>query len=216
MKINPQKLTKIARKSLSLALIFVFLVAFQVIAATTPTFNQTITAGSLSVDIVDAGGATVGSPSVNFESKAFSFEAQTATGDFAPTGQRIRVSNPTGTAAWTVNLAGSAPGAEWTAGGNTYNFDDATGSGETNGQMTVDPSGGTISGVGSCATTNTSKGASDSFVSGSVDSIDIFSSTTAATYCRFDYVGAAANVSQKIPAGQAAGSYSLSMSVTVQ
>ena len=216
MGINLKKISKIARKSLSLALVFVFLVSLQVIAATTPTFNQTITAGALSVDIVDAGGTTVGSPSVTFASKAFSFDTQTSTGDFAPSAQRIRVSNPTGTAAWTVNLAGSAPGAHWTAGGNTYHFDDATGGGATNGQMTVDPSGGTISGVSGCATTNTSKGSVDSFASGSVDSIDIFSSTTAATYCRFDYVGAVANISQKIPASQAAGSYSLTMSVTVQ
>ena len=230
MKKIAVKLLPIAKKSLVLAVVFVFLVTLQALAVGT-TFNQSITAGSLSMDIVDDDGASVGSPSVDFAEKSFSFDTQDSKGYFAPTGakeERIRVSNPTGTATWVVNL-GAVSTASWTDGSKHYDFNDAGGytdDGATTdadsygGQMTVDPSGGTQSGVPSstaCPITNVSVGSEDSFVEGSKNSIDIFTAASGApTYCRFDYVGVADNITQKIPAGQAAGSYSLSMTVTVQ
>jgi len=222
MKAKTQKIIKIAQKTCVLVFTFVFLVGLQVLAATS-NFTQSIIDGSLSVDIVDSDGNSVGSPAVAFASKTFSFSTQDATGSFAPSAQRIRVSNPTVTSAWTVALAASSPTASWTADSNHYDFNDAGGyvdDGSTTdadsygGQMTVDPSGGTISGVNGCATTGTSKGSSAPFVEGSTNSITIFSSTSAAAYCRFDYVGAAANITQKIPAAQTSGSYSLNMTVT--
>jgi len=178
----------------------------QVFAASTPTFNQTINAGSLSVDIVNASGVTVAAPAVTFGVATFSFSTQDTTGSFAPSAERIRVSNPTATAAWTVNLAANATTAVWDGATTDYDFNDAGGytdDGATTdadsfgGQMTVDPSGATISGVDSCATTNTSLGASDSFEEGSTDSIDIFSSTTASTFCQFDFCGDAANITSE-------------------
>lgn len=226
MKTNTKKIIKIAQNSLIWLVCLTFLVLGQSFAANTPTFNQTINAGSLSVDIVDAGGTTVGSPSVTFGAATYSFGTQDATGTLAPTAQRIRVYNPTATATWVVNLAASSPTASWTAGSSHYDFNDAGGytdDGATTdadsyaGQMTVDPdTNGTISGVSGCATTNVSKGSIDSFVETSNNSIDILTAASGtATYCRWDYVSSDTNVTQKIPAGQAAGSYSISMALTI-
>lgn len=189
-------------------------------AANTPQFNQAINAGSLSVDIVDAGGTTVASPAVTFNALNFSFDTQDATGTLGTASEKIRVSNPTSTATWSVNLAASATTAKWTAGTNYYDFND--GSGYTDGadtdtyggQMTVNPSVGTLAGVSGCATTNVTKGASDSFVEGSVDSIDIFSAAAgASTFCRWDLTGV--GLTQKVPASQASGSYSVNMTLTI-
>jgi hypothetical protein len=211
------KILDLAKKSLIIALSFVFIVGIQVYASSSSTYNQTISAASQSVDIVNSGGTPVGSPSVTFASKNFSFSTQDATGTFGADAQRIRAYNPTTDDTWTVNLAGSAPGAHWTSGGDTYHFDDATGSGYTNGQMAVNPSGGTIAGVPNntaCPITDISAGSNDSFVNGSKDSIDLMSATTgSATVCLWDLTGVA--ITQKIPASQAVGSYSLTMSLTI-
>lgn len=199
----------------------IFLAAGAAFAASTPTLNQTISAGAKSVDIVDSGGTTVGSPSVTFSSANFSFDTQDTTGTLPSGTDKIRVYNPTSTATWTVNIAGSAATAVWTDGGsNTYDFNDSSGytdggdADSVGGQMTVDPSGGTLAGVSGCATTNVSKGASDSFVQGSVDSIDLVTAASgAATFCRWDLTGV--GMTQKIPASQAAASYSISMTLTI-
>ena len=143
--------------------------------AATSNFAQTINAGTISVDIVDAGYATVGSPSVTMPAKTFSFSCSTSTGTFGTVSQVIYIKNPDAADnGWTVSLAGSATTAVWDSAGTDYDFNDAGGSGCTDGadadslggQMTVDPSGGVLS-TGACATcaaTNVSKGTSASFV----------------------------------------------------
>jgi hypothetical protein len=220
-----EKSLEISQKSLITAFVFCVLIWAQtyVYASNQSEFDQTISAGSLSVDIVDGSGNTVGSPAAAFASKSFSFDTQTSAGTFGTASQKIRASNPTATDTWTVNLAGSATTATWTSGSNHYDFNDSNGSGYTDGadtdsyggQITVDPSGGTIAGVSGCSTSNVSVGASDSFVEGSTDSIDLMSATTgAATSCRWDLTGVA--LSQKIPAAQTAGSYALTMVLSIQ
>lgn len=189
-------------------------------AANTPQFNQTISEGAKSVDIVDAGDVTVASPAVAFSAANFSFNTQDTTGTLGAAAAKIRIANPTSTATWTVNLAASAPSAVWTAGGNTYDFNDTNGytdgadTDTKGGQMVVNPAGGTLAGVSGCATTNVNKGTSDSFVEGSMDSIDLVSGAAGATtFCRWDLTGVA--LTQKVPAAQAAGSYSMNMTLTV-
>ena len=189
-------------------------------AANTPQFNQTINEGTKSVDIVDAGDVTVASPSVSFSSANFSFNTQDTTGTLGTASEKIRISNPTSTATWTVNLAASNPTDVWTSGGNTYDFNDGSGytdgadTDSKGGQMTVNPAGGTLSGVSGCATTNVNKGASDSFVETTMNSIDLVSGAAgASTFCRWDLTGV--SLTQKVPAGQAAGSYSLDMTLTI-
>lgn len=213
------KNNKISKKWLILALFSVFLTG-TVVWAVNDTFNQTISAGSLSVDIVDSGGSSVGSPAVTFGAVNYSFDNQDGTGTLGTASEKIRAYNPTSTETWTVNMAGSATTALWTDGGNTYDFNDGSGysdGGDTDskgGQMTVDPSGGTLAGVSGCATANVSKGTSDSFVEGSTDSIDLmYASAGAATFCRWDLTGV--SLTQKIPGGQPAGSYSMTMVITI-
>ena len=222
MKTKIRKMAKIGQKSLVLALIFVFLVGIQVFASNSSTFNQTINAGSLSVDVVDAAGTTVASPAISLGAKTFSFSTQDATGQFGTSAERVRASNPTTTAIWTANLAASATTATWTTGTAYYDFNDASGytdgadTDSYGGQMTVNPSTGSITGVSGCATTNVSLGTSDSFVEGTTNSIDIMSAAAgAATTCRWDFIGAADNITQKLPASQAAGSYSITMVLSI-
>jgi hypothetical protein len=225
MSEKTQKSSEISQKSLMVAFVFCVLIWAQthVYASNQSEFDQTINAGSLSVDIVDGSGNTVGSPSVSFASKSFSFDTQTSAGTLGTASEKIRAANPTATDTWTVNLAGSATTASWTSGSDHYDFNDANGSGYTDGadadsvggQLTVDPSGGTITGVSGCSTSNVSVGASDSFVEGSTNSIDLMSATTgAATSCRWDLTGV--SLSQKIPAAQNAGSYALTMVLSIQ
>jgi hypothetical protein len=221
MSVIRQAKNKISKKSLIVAFFGLVLGSGVVYAATTPQLNQTISDGAKSVDIVDAGGVPVASPSATFGALSFSFNTQDATAsNIFTSAQRIRVSNPTSTATWSVNIAGSAPTAVWTAGGNTYDFNDTSGytdgadTDTKGGQLTVDPSAGTIAGVSGCATTNVTAGTSDSFVEGTTNSIDLFSGAAgASTYCRWDFTGA--NMTQKIPAGQPSGSYSVALTVTI-
>ena len=210
----------ISKKWLILVISLALVSGTAVWASSDPTFNQTINAGSLSVDIVDGSGNTVGSPSVTFGAVDYSFDNQDGTGTLGTASEKIRTYNPTSTETWTVNIAGSATTALWTSGGNTYDFNDGSGysdgadSDSKGGQMTVDPSGGTLAGVSGCSTSNVSKGASDAFVEGSVNSIDLMSASAgAATFCRWDLTGV--SLTQGIPGGTPAGAYSLDMTLTI-
>lgn len=139
-------------------------------AAATSNFQFTINPGTLSVDIVDAGYAAVGSPTVIFTPATFSFTCQTpgVTGTFGTATQQIYVKNPDAAdAGWAVSLAASSPTAFWDSAGVDVDFNDPTTGGCTDsadadalsGQLTVDASGGTLA-VGacaSCATTSITK-----------------------------------------------------------
>ena len=139
-----------------------------VYASATSNFAQTINAGTLSVDIVDGSYVTVGSPSVALGAVTAGFGCQSATGTFGTASQVIYIKNPDAADnGWSVSLAGSATTAVWDSAGTDYDFNDAGGSGCTDGadtdslagQMTVDPSVGTLStgACASCATTSVSK-----------------------------------------------------------
>ncbi|MFH0873887.1 MAG: hypothetical protein V1846_03585 [Candidatus Komeilibacteria bacterium] len=196
-----------------------FFIAHQAQGVAT-TLSQTINAGTLAVAIVDADGATVGSPSVTFGAMTYSFSAATTTGTLGASAQRIRVSNPTATAAWTVALAAtSGATATWSDGGsNTMDFNDPGYSQDGDdddtkgGRLAVDPSGGSLSGVSGCSTDNVSLGSSSAFNEGPTNSITIFSSTTAATYCRWDLTGVA--LTQSVPASQPPATYTLGLTLT--
>jgi hypothetical protein len=199
------------------AIALVLLVGAQAFANTNAVLNQTINDGVKSIDIVDATGTTIASPSITFGALTFSFGTQDSTlnGIFT-SAQRVRVSNPTIGHTWTASLAGSAPGAKWISGANQYSFDDAAGSGYTTGQMTVDASAasGAWAGVGGCATTGITTGSSTAFVNGTTDSVTLGNGAAATpNYCRYDYTGG--RMVQKIPAGQVSGAYALTMVVSV-
>ena len=191
------------------------------VASDTTEFSQSIT-GSLDIQIVDAGGNAVTSPSVAFPSKAFSMTYQTSAATLGTSSERMRVTNPSGsTDTWTLNIAATGGAtAAWSNGTNYYDYNDATASAgdgadtdSYGGQMTIDPSVGTIAGVGGTATTNVSKGTSDAFVEGSVSSIDLMTAAVGAQKPgQWDLTGV--GLSQTLPGAQATGSYALDMTLT--
>jgi len=207
-------------------LLYVVSMQTYVLAASTSNFTQTINAGTLAVDIVNGSFVTVGSPSVAMGAVTFSFACQTSTGTFGSATEQIYVQNPDAADnGWTVSLAGSAPTAVWDSAGTDYDFNDPTTSGCTDGgdadslggQMTVDPSGGTIA-VGncsSCATTNITKGSSNAYNQATVDSITILTGAAGSNDIG-DWTLQGVSISQKIPAEQpAASDYDINMTLSI-
>ena len=207
-------------------LLYVVSMQTYVLAASTSNFTQTINAGTLAVDIVNGSFVTVGSPSVAMGAVTFSFACQTSTGTFGSATEQIYVQNPDAADnGWTVSLAGSAPTAVWDSAGTDYDFNDPTTSGCTDGgdadslggQMTVDPSGGTIA-VGncsSCATTNITKGSSNAYNQATVDSITILTGAAGSNDIG-DWTLQGVSISQKIPAEQpAAADYDINMTLSI-
>ncbi|MDO4781241.1 MAG: hypothetical protein Q4A34_02530 [Candidatus Saccharibacteria bacterium] len=173
------------------------------------TLSQTITAGTLSTDIRNASGSPVSNPTFSLGATSVSTNAQTATGKFGNNTNRITVDNPGGANnGWTLTLNATTPGtAKWTDGGKNYAYNGTA----TTGQLTVDPSAGTLqSEVGS--STGITKGSSATF-SGSTP----ITLLTAAANSDDIWRGHLTDVdlSQKIPASQAAGTYTLNLTQTV-
>lgn len=191
-------------------------------AADTTLFTQSIN-GILDVSIVDASGNTVTSPTVAFSATNFSMSSQTSTGTLGTNTERIRVTNPTATATWTASIAATdGSTAIWDGTSVDYDFNDPTanaGDGSdtdsVGGQMSVDPAtSGNIAGVGGTSTSNVSLGAADSFEEGVTDSIDLMSAASGAQAPgQWDLTSI--GISQSIPGGQATGSYSIDMTITV-
>ncbi len=182
-------------------------------------------AGILSVDIVDAGGVSVGSPSVGFSALTTQFQCQTTTGTLGVSAEKIRVSNATRNNRWTLSIAPSGGAvATWQAGGSAYDFNDPNGipvgcadGGDVDsvgGQLTINPSVITITPESGCTRIGLSVGGSSAFNQGVTDSITLLSTNTLSqTECYWDITGA--TLSQTVPSSQGAGSYSLPMVVSV-
>ena len=199
------------------ALVVVFASVGTVQAASNSTFNQTINGGTLATDILDAGRNPVASPSAAMAAANFSFDCQTVTGTLGTTSQRLYVTNPSGTAnGWTLSLGATGGGtAVWTDGGtNDYAFNDAAGSGCTNGQLTVNPTVATVNDdcVSTACTGATVTKGSSTVMTGGTD-VDLMSGDSSANVYRGYLTGI--SLSQKIPAEQPAASYSINMTLTV-
>ncbi len=228
------KLTRKLLARLNIAFVLVLTVfmagglggATYVLASATSSFTQTINPGTLTVDIVDGSYVTVGSPSVAMNAATFSFSCQTSTGTFGTASQVIYVKNPNAAKkCWAVALAASSPTAYWNSAGTKMDFNDPTSSGCTDGadtdsykgQMTVDPSVGTLA-VGQCAscgTSNITKGSSAAFNEGTVDSITVLTGAAGSDDIG-DWKLTGVAVSQKIPAEQpAASDYSLDLTLSI-
>lgn len=197
----------------------------QVYAAGSSTFNQTINAGTLSVDIVDTTNSysSVGSPSIDMSTVTFSFNSQNSTGTFGTSTEAIYVQNPDAADdGWLVTLGASANTATWNSAGTPFDFNDANGATDGadtdsyGGQMTVDPSGGTIAtGSQGAATTNITAGSSNSFVEGTVDSISLMTAASGSADIGDWYMTGVA-ITQAIPASQpAANDYNIVMTLSI-
>ncbi len=221
------------RKNFSRLSIIILSIAFSlgvvvdVYAASTSNFNQTINPGTLAIDIVNGSYVTVGSPSVAFTPTTFSFSCGSSTATFGTASQQIYVRNPDAADnGWTASLAGSAVTAIWDGAASDYDFNDPTSSGCTDGadvgdtvggQMTVDASGGTLAAgaCSSCVTTNITKGTSNAFNQGTIDSITILTAASGSDDIG-DWTLQGVSISQTIPAEQAAASdYDINMVLSV-
>ncbi len=200
---------------------------YQTVFGVASSFSQTISDGSQSVDIVDAGGTTVGSPSVTFSSATFSTSSQTVTGTLGTSSQRIRVYNPTSDATWTIAIAATGGStATWSDGSHTYDFNDSNTDGTDDadsdskgGRLTVNPASGTRAGSPdntACPITDLTLGSSSSFreVAAAVSSITLLTGgSSATTYCTWDLTGV--GLSQVLPPSQPSGAYTLSFTITL-
>lgn len=185
-------------------------------AALTDSTNlsQSITSGTLSTFIGDTSGAEVTSPSVPFAARTVSNGLQTSTGTLGTNTERIYVDNPgavTGSNGWTVTFAATGgPTAAWTSGGNTYPFNGAA---AANGQLTVNPSTGTITAeVG--GTTGITLGSSATFSGGSNTPVTLLNAASSADDINKVYL-IGVSLSQTIPASTPAGTYSLDFTQTL-
>jgi hypothetical protein len=200
-------------------------------AASNSNFTQTINAGTLATDIRDNNRVSVANPSVGMSAIAYPFACLTGgsapTGTFGTNTERIYVDNP-GNAnnGWSLTLAATGGATTlWQNCGSSqnYDFNDPGGSGCTDGgdadsrpgQMTVNPSVGTITAdCASCTTTGITTGASAAYNQGTTDSITLLSAAAGSDdFGRWYLTGA--NVSQTIPAEQAADSYTINLTLTV-
>jgi hypothetical protein len=218
------KVLRTSACALSVALLVVWFAGATTIgvgwAANTTELSQVINDGTLAVDIVDGSGDTISSPAVSFAAQSFSFSSATSTATLGSASEKIRLSNPTGTATWSVTLAAtSGAGTTWSDGSDLMDFNDPAFSddgGDTDnvgGRLAVDPSGGTVAGVSGCSTSNVSAGSASAFDEGVTDSVTLFSaSASASTYCRWELTGV--SMSQSIPSNQAGGTYTLDMTLT--
>lgn len=202
------------------------------LAASNSNFTQTINSGTLSTDVLDASRVSVASPAVSMTAKPFSFDCQAggtaSTGTLGSNSERLYVSN--GDAAdngftLTVAATGGAT-STWANGGSTQTFDfnDATGStagcadgadaDSRAGQMTINPTAGSLAtDCSTCNATGVSLGSSSAFSQGTTDSITLINAGSTSNDIWRGYL-TGATVSQTIPAEQAPDSYTLNLTLT--
>ncbi len=203
-----------------------------VLAASNPTLTQSITVGVLATDILDASRVPVASPSAAMSTKAFSFDCQTggnaSTGTLGTNTERVYAMNPAAdNNGFTLTIAATAgPTAKWANGAvtNTYDFNDPTTSGCTDGagdadtlkgQLTVDPSVSTLTtDCASCTTTGITKGSATGFNQGTIDAITLINAAGSSDDIWRGYL-TGIGLSQTIPAETPADSYSVNFTVTI-
>jgi hypothetical protein len=179
-------------------------------------FRAMANSPALTFDFVDGSGASVNSPSATLGSISPTFTCQTVTGTLGGSTQRLRVTNTTDNPGWTITMAATGGAtATWASPGppaHSYKFNDSAGSGCTNGQLTVNPAVGTLTAQTNCTTTSVSKGSSTAFT-GSTAATLLNASSPAQIDCYWELINI--GLSQKIPAGQLGGNYTINMTLTI-
>ena len=179
-------------------------------SSSSSTLSQQINAGALNTSIRDSGGAVVASPSFSMGLVTVSTAAQTATGTFGTSAQRIAVENPGNAAGWSLSIAATAGiTALWTSGSNTYGFNGTA----ANGLLTLNPAAATVVYNGPSTITGISQGVSTPFTTTN-PSITLMSASAASDDVWSGYL-TGVGVTQTIPAFQPSGTYTLSLTQTV-
>ena len=176
----------------------------------TSTLSQTINNGTISTDFRDASNALVSNPTFNMNATTISTSTQTVTGTLGTASQRLSVDNPGGAPnGFTLTLNATVPGTgTWTSGGNTYPYNGASAAA---GQLTVNPSAGTWTAL-TGSTTAITKGTSATFSGATAITLATASATLEDIWNGY-VIGI--GLSQTIPAGKPAGTYTISMTQTV-
>ena len=193
---------KISALALLVAAAAVLVVPSAASAATNTSLSQVINAGTLTYDIVNGSNVPVASPAVAFPATSFDFTCQTQTATFGTASEKVKVSNPL-FGGVKLDIAGAGT---WTDGSDTYAYNNAAGSGCTGGQMTV--SGGSfLKTAGANTPTYTLPGGAFS----GATPVTLLNNTSITAW-EGELTGY--TLSQKIPAEQADGNYTLSLTIS--
>lgn len=206
------------KRGIILSVLLLFAASGVAIAAPNSEFAQVINAGTLTTDILDTDRSAVASPGVSMTAQNFSFDCQTSTGTFGTNAQRVYVINPSAAnSGWTLTVAATGgASALWENAGSSasIDFNDAAGSGCTNGQMTIDPDAGTLTAdCATCSTSNISKGSSAAFNQGTTDNITLLNAASSSDNVWRGYL-TGVGVSQEIPGETEADTYTLDLTLT--
>ena len=217
----------VAAVIVSLSLISVA-AAYAQTATTTLTIN--IGTGIFTVAIVDSSGSpTAGA--VTFGSYARSSSCGEVTGTLGTATQKIRITNDYGDEdSWSLGIAPTGgASAKWSDGSsNEFDFNDNGTSGCTDsaslspdtdtlgGQLTIDPSGATLTRIGTTsATSPPTFGSSTPFLHGTNDSVTLLSGTSSSDHTDAKWDITDISLSQKIPGGQQGTGFSMAMTLTL-
>ncbi len=181
--------------------------------------------GTLTVDIVDASGVSVVSPTVAMNTASVSLNCQSISGVFGAASQKIRVNNGTATPGWTLTVAATAGSTiTWSSGTEQYDYNDSSGTpagcddgGDADtqaGRLGFNPSTATIDSQSGCTAAGLSLGSAANFAQGTVDNLTLATASSGAgTGCYWDITGIA--TSQQLPAEKGAGNYTINLTLTV-
>lgn len=182
--------------------------------------------GTLSVDIVDGGGASVANPAVGFGSLSLFYDCTESSTALGATTQKIRVTNMTANGSWALSLAPTAgPEGLWRNAADTEHFDfndnagtptgcdDGTDSDIFGGKLRAEPSTANIAAQAGCSTTSVILGSDQDYDEGVVDSIPLITAAGANTECYWDIT--AISLRQMIPKEQTPESYTLGLTLTL-
>jgi hypothetical protein len=228
-----KSLTFSLKQTLVAAVLLCMVGSGAVYAASNSTLSQVINgANTLSTDILDSGRNPVASPAVSMSAKNFSFDCQAggnaSTGTFGTGSERIYVTNSDGADnGWTLTLAATGGAtARWANGGASQHIDfndpaggtaGCTDGGDTDstpGQLTINPSAGSITtDCTSCNTTGVSVGSSTAFNQGTTDNVTLINAGSTSTDIWRGYL-TGVTASQTIPAEQVADTYTLNLTLT--
>ena len=184
-----------------------------VVASDETELSQVIDPGNLEASILDSNRDPVAEPSADMQSASFDFDCQTTTGTLGEENERLYVTNPSAAGdGWSLTIAANDNTDEWVDGNNSYSFNDPSGDGCDEGQLTVDPSSGSITADnGESSEVNT--GSSSAFDQGEVDDIELMVASSGDAEVWRGYIEGI-GLSQKIPGETPAGGYSLDMTIT--
>ena len=191
------------------------------------TYSRYITPATLGVDIVNASGASVASPSIAFSALTTSFTCQSNSATLGTASERMRISNGTANELWTLSIAATGGvTANWSNGSTgQYDFNDTAGSppgcsdgADTDslpGRMSIDPSTVNVSSLQyDCSAAGVSKGSLAGFSQGVTDALTIATtSSSAIDNCDYDITDV--TISQQVPAERPPGNYTINMTITV-